>query len=177
MSRCENWQKRKGKYSSFCHLFSFSLQSLYIKSQPERKERDQFGYDVIKKNPLWHCYFWLLEISGFMNFHCSALNRQQRQLHSVFNPVIKNVLHSQCAFISYFLAEVPSPAPEIPGCLTTIAERLCGPECSTREEGCQPAVSEGWRVYDSIQREPKTRWSPAPDLSADVGGSMHLFIM
>lgn len=45
-----------------------------------------------------------------MNLHCSALNRQQQQLHSVFNCAMKNVLLSRTVFIYYFLAEAPLSA-------------------------------------------------------------------
>lgn len=92
-------RKEKEKLS----LLSFFFQSLYSRSECERNDLDQIWYDVIKK--CWHGYFWLLEISGFMNLHYSALNRQQRQHHSVFNSTVKNVLLSQTVFIYYFLTE------------------------------------------------------------------------
>lgn len=117
----------------------FFFQSSYIGRERERNDLDQIWYNVIKK--LWHC--WLLEMSGFMNF-IIPFRTGSGNLMAFLTPRWK--MHGSARlylFIITWLRRVFPLESEIPGCLTTIAERLCGPECSTREEGCQPAVSEG----------------------------------
>lgn len=98
---------RKERPENLC-LMSFFFQRDYLQ---------HVAQDVIKT-------VTLLFLS-FGNVFFYEVSRQQWQLHSVFSCIMKTVLLSR--LYVFIISHLPPRQSEIPGSLTTIAERLCGP--------------------------------------------------